>query len=118
MATTATTPPNAVDLLASVDTWVATLPSKPSPTNQTISLPQRPSNIKLAARLASQVEDLDLLFRGLVERAIVCADPTHQDVLMRATLRCQQQAMRTTQALATLGVPRPVIFEHAIDSWD
>ncbi len=114
-----TTPPTAVDILQKTDDWLASLPKRAaSPPNHAITLPPRRSGIKLAARLASQVEDLDLLFRGLVERALVCADPMQMDVLMRAALRCQLQAVRTTQTLATLGVPRPVIFEQAIDPQD
>lgn len=96
----------AKDVLTSLDSWRSSLPRKaePQPQQHAIALPPRPANLDLATRLAGQVEDLDLLFRTLMEHAAACSMPEQIDMLGRLALRCQQQAATSTKVLAECGL--------------
>jgi hypothetical protein len=81
------------------------LPRKAEPQQQRpITLQPSPVNLDLATRLAGQVEDLDLLFRVLMERAAACPMPEQVDLLGRLALRCQAQAATSTKILAECGL--------------
>jgi hypothetical protein len=101
-----TQPITAKDVLASLDAWQTSLPRKaePQPQQHVIALPTRATNTTLAQRLVGQVEDLDMLFRILMERAAACTMPEQIDLLGRLALRCQAQAATSTRILAECGL--------------